>query len=174
MRILLVSNRAPVSLVSKNGRQGYEKSAGGLATGLSSYVSRRKAGNKKVPVLWIGWPGAAVTDEKKTAAEVMRRFGVKCVFLSEAVMENFYGGFCNKTLWPLFHYFPERAEYKEEYWHQYQEVNEKFCAAILEVYKPGDVIWIHDYHLLLLPALLRARLPEASLGFFSAHPFSIL
>jgi trehalose 6-phosphate synthase/phosphatase len=78
-----------------------------------------------------------VPDETKTAGDVMRQFGVKCVFLSESVMENFYQGFCNKTLWPLFHYFPGMAEYREPFWKQYQQVNELFCAAVLEVYSPA-------------------------------------
>jgi len=171
MRILLISNRAPISIIDKDGRQRYEKSSGGLVTGLSAYIKRALVGGEKVPVLWIGWPGAAVAHEKKTAAEVMKQYQVKCVFLSETLMENFYQGFCNKTLWPLFHYFPGLTEYKEEYWRQYRDVNEKFCKAVLEVYRPGDFIWVHDYHLLLLPAMLRERLPETSIGFFLHIPF---
>src|SRR6187455_2442753 len=106
MRILLISNRAPVSIVMKNGRQTYAKSSGGLASGLSAYVEKMKKVHPEVSVQWIGWPGAAVEDEKKTGATVLRKYGVKCVFLTEEVMENFYQGFCNKTIWPLFHYFP--------------------------------------------------------------------
>ena len=171
MRILLISNRAPVSIVMKNGRQTYAKSSGGLASGLTAYVEKMKKVHSEVSVLWIGWPGAAVDDEKKTGAEILQNHGVKCVFLSEEVMDNFYQGFCNKTIWPLFHYFPGLAEYKEEYWSQYREVNERFCSAVLEAYRPGDVVWVHDYHLMLLPALLREKIPDAPIGFFLHIPF---
>jgi trehalose 6-phosphate synthase/phosphatase len=86
-------------------------------------------------------------------------------------VDNYYHGFANKTIWPLFHYFPTYAIYNKNYWAAYQRVNEKFCGEALKVIKSGDQIWIHDYHLMLLPALLRERLPGAAIGFFLHIPF---
>ena len=86
-------------------------------------------------------------------------------------MDRFYHRFCNSTLWPLFHYFPSYTSYREEDWDTYQRVNRQFCDALLEVARPDDEIWVHDYQLLLLPQLLRDRLPAASIGFFLHIPF---
>jgi trehalose 6-phosphate synthase/phosphatase len=86
-------------------------------------------------------------------------------------MDRFYHGFCNGTLWPLFHYFPSYATYEEEDWETYRRVNQQYCDEIVEMAQPGDEIWVHDYQLLLLPALLRERLPDASIGFFLHIPF---
>lgn len=172
MRLIIVSNRAPVSIVADaNGNTTYKKSSGGLASGLSAYVAKLKKSSPAMEVVWIGWPGNSVDDEETAAAEILEKFGVQSVFLSEQVMENFYEGFCNKTIWPLFHYFPVLTSYNKEYWDEYVFVNKLFSKVILKFYRPGDVLWIHDYHLMLLPALLRNKLPDASIGFFLHIPF---
>lgn len=93
------------------------------------------------------------------------------VFLSEMAMEKFYHGFCNKTIWPLFHYFPSYAVYDVDYWTNYKQVNEEFCKEILKILKPGDVVWVHDYHLMLLPKMLRDKAPDTAIGFFLHIPF---
>jgi trehalose 6-phosphate synthase/phosphatase len=86
-------------------------------------------------------------------------------------MDKFYQGFCNRTIWPLFHYFPSYAVFDEEYWRAYETINQAFCDAALEIIQPGDLIWVQDYHLMLLPKLLRDKLPQASIGFFLHIPF---
>src|SRR6185436_2318093 len=171
MRLIIVSNRAPVNIIKEGGTYRYEESSGGLASGLRAYVERLKKNKPDVKIIWIGWPGASVENEGKIKKEIAKKFGTHCVFLSEEVMEKFYEGFCNKTIWPLFHYFPAFAVYEKEYWEQYVSVNKIFCNAVLEVARPGDVIWIHDYHLMLLPALLREKMPAAAIGFFLHIPF---
>ncbi|MEP7170266.1 MAG: trehalose-6-phosphate synthase, partial [Bacteroidota bacterium] len=172
MRLIIVSNRAPVNIVKENGTYHYQESSGGLASGLRAYVEKLKRDKKSdVEIIWIGWPGATVENETKVKKEVLKKFGTYCVFLSEEVMEKFYEGFCNKTIWPLFHYFPAYAVYEKEFWEQYVSVNKIFCNALLEIAKPGDVIWIHDYHLMLLPAMVREKMPLATIGFFLHIPF---
>src|SRR5579884_4094620 len=104
-RLIIISNRAPISVIKADGKYTYEESAGGLASGLRAYVEGIKK-VRKDGVIWIGWPGAQVDDEKKVGEEVLKQFGVYCIFLSEEVMDKFYQGFCNKTVWPLSHYFP--------------------------------------------------------------------
>ena len=86
-------------------------------------------------------------------------------------MENFYHGFCNKTIWPLFHYFTTYAEYEKEYWLTYKRVNQIFFDALLKILREDDTIWIHDYHLMLLPQMIREKFPASKIGFFLHIPF---
>jgi trehalose 6-phosphate synthase/phosphatase len=86
-------------------------------------------------------------------------------------MDGFYHGFCNSTIWPLFHYFPTYAKFDENYWLQYVKVNEVFRDSLLKVVQPNDTVWIHDYHLMLLPRLLREKMPDVPIGFFLHTPF---
>lgn len=171
MRLIIVSNRAPVNIVKENDSHHYERSSGGLASGLHAYIERVKKENPKMEILWIGWPGANVENEKKVKDEIIEKYGVHSVFLTEEMMEKFYEGFCNKTIWPLFHYFPSYTVYDKEFWDQYLTVNEIYCKAVLEMMRDDDIIWIHDYHLMLLPAMLREEKPSANIGFFLHIPF---
>ena len=125
-----------------------------------------------IEYLWIGWPGIEV-DEKsqgklKSVASKQHAFPV---FVDANTMERFYHGFCNSTIWPLFHYFPSFAKFDERDWMDYGKVNEIFRDAIVKVAEPGDTVWVHDYHLMLLPGLLREKIPDLSIGFFLHTPF---
>ncbi len=168
MRLLVISNRLPVTVTRADGRLKFQESVGGLVTGLSAYLASLKdSAFTESEYVWVGWPGIAVEDnaqaEVKAALEELQAYPV---FLPEATMENFYHGFCNKTIWPLFHSFPSYAQYHETHWAHYRQVNEAFCNAVMEIIKPGDAVWIHDYHLMLLPELIRARMPDTPVGFF--------
>jgi len=173
MRLLVVSNRLPVNVAQQDGELTFQPSSGGLVSGLSAYLDSLKGTASGTEYIWVGWPG--VTVDQEAQADVKEKLQSRCnaypVFLEEDAMDNFYHGFCNKIIWPLFHYFTTYAEYDDAYWSTYKSVNETFCAAVLEVIKPGDVVWIHDYHLMLLPRLLRERLPEVPIGFFLHIPF---
>src|SRR3569832_2245829 len=173
MRLIIVSNRAPVNIVKEEGKYRFEASAGGLASGLRAYVDKMKASGTEIEITWIGWPGATVAEEDqgKVKAEILKKYGVHSVFLEAEMMEKFYEGFCNKTIWPLFHYFPAYAAYDNSFWEEYISVNDVYCNAVTEVVKPGDVIWVHDYHLMLLPSLIREKIPAATIGFFLHIPF---
>jgi trehalose 6-phosphate synthase/phosphatase len=165
-RLLIVSNRLPFTIQEKKGDLHIEPSAGGLATGLSSWY-------KSCNSIWIGWPGIGRKKIKDETDLVARLLSENCypVSLSEYNVEAYYHGFCNRTIWPLFHYFPLYAEYSENFWQAYERVNTAFANAVAEFAKPNDIIWIHDYHLMLLPKLLRERLPKATVGFFLHIPF---
>jgi len=174
MRLIVVSNRLNLTVEEKDDKIIYKQSSGGLATGLSSYLESMKSRNFEISeYLWIGWPGSAISAEKKAevSSELMSKYNSHPVFLSEKAMDKFYLGFCNKTIWPLFHYFPMLANYSSEQWNQYVSVNEAFCDAIIEAARPQDIIWVHDYQLMLLPAMLRKKLPEAAIGYFHHIPF---
>lgn len=165
-RLLIVSNRLPVSITKKAGKLEIRRSVGGLATGLSSFY-------KTYESIWIGWPGTTLKEKKEEKAikKELVKEGCYPVFLSKREVENYYFGFSNKTVWPLFHYFPMYTSYKNSFWESYKAVNEAFCDAIVKIAKPNDAIWIHDYHLMLLPSLLREKLPKATIGFFLHIPF---
>ena len=173
MRLIIVSNRLPVSVTDKNGEFFLEKSAGGLVSGLSDYLaSLGKSESDLDEYLWLGWPGISVKEKHKAVVreKVCNNFKASPVFLSEDLMEKVYLGFCNKTIWPLFHYFPGYTVFDREFWEQYKKVNNIFRDELLNVIKPDDIIWIHDYHLMLLPELLREEIPNP-IGFFLHIPF---
>lgn len=170
-RLLLVSNRLPVAVERKKGSITYQNSVGGLATGLDSFY-------RSYNCLWFGWPGTA--QDKFTNKELSEIFcnlqqrSCVPVHLTKADLDNYYEGFSNRTIWPLFHYFSQFAVYEKHLWTSYVKVNAKFRDIILDYVKPGDHIWIHDYQLMLLPQMLRERIPDANIGFFLHIPFPSL
>jgi trehalose 6-phosphate synthase/phosphatase len=168
-RLIIVSNRLPVTLQRRKGRIEFEQSMGGLATGLLSV-------GEEYERLWIGWPGVPTSELSDEEHEEGRRrlledYGCIPVDLTEQQLEEYYYGFSNQTLWPLFHYFPQYTSYNEDHWKTYRRVNRRFADAVLEVAEPSDVIWVQDYHLMLLPAMIREQVPEAAIGFFLHIPF---
>lgn len=165
-KTIIVSNRLPVRMISGPEGNAFKPSEGGLATALGSIY---KEGNN----IWLGWPGLAVADEEERAqiSRELKSSHMQPVFLSEEEVEQYYLGFSNQTLWPAFHYFVQYIRYDVELWDSYRRVNEKFAAAILEWAEEDDIIWVHDYQLLLVPGLIREKLPQASIGFFQHIPF---
>jgi trehalose 6-phosphate synthase/phosphatase len=173
-RLVIVSNRLPFNIGIQDGRVEFYPSAGGLVTGLASFrEARKQAVGLPAEHLWVGWPGASVDPSLRH--EIIRRSAAQFqsypVFLTEEQMEQFYLGFCNATIWPLFHYFPTYADYRPSFWEQYRRINQLFADALAEILRPDDVIWVHDYHLMLLPRLLKGRQPQSSVGFFLHIPF---
>jgi len=167
-RLLVIANRLPFSITKRVGEFHFRPSPGGLATGLSSLPESFER-------VWIGWPG--ITNEKLTAEDKdqirEKLIAENClpVFLSKKQIDHYYLGFCNKTIWPLFHYFPVRTVFEDAFWKTYKQVNQTFCNEVMEIVKPGDCVWIHDYQLMLLPQLLREKLPELEIGFFLHIPW---
>ena len=175
MRLVVVSNRLPFTVSRRHRLVDFSPSAGGLATGLSSYLERSITSPAGIDeYVWVGWPGNAVPRNARAAVIARARADHHAhpVFIGPAEMERFYHGFCNQVLWPLFHYFPSYCHYQEGNWREYQRVNRVFRDAVLEVAGAGDVVWVHDYHLMLLPRLLReAGVRGARVGFFLHIPF---
>ena len=164
-KTIIISNRLPIKIVQDNNELLYKASEGGLATGLNSVF---KQGNN----LWVGWPGLAIekSQEEEVHSNLIKQH-MKPIFLSSEEIEDFYEGFSNETLWPNFHYFNQYTVYKEELWLAYQRVNKKFAEILSEELEDDDTVWIHDYQLLLLPQLIRAISPNATIGFFLHIPF---
>ncbi len=175
MRLVIISNRLSLTVGKEgNGTFTFNESAGGLATGIKSLLdSIGDTSQRFSDFLWIGWPGITVAKKQQAAIEheLLTRFKAQPVFLTADDIDKFYSGFCNKTIWPLFHYFSTFTVYDEILWERYLSANKVFLKAALAVIKPDDVIWIHDYHLMLLPAMLREERPDATIGFFLHIPF---
>jgi trehalose 6-phosphate synthase/phosphatase len=174
MRLVVVSNRLPFTVSFKEGSPQFKPSAGGLTTGLWSYLDRKALdGTERPDYLWMGWPGASVPPEHEAAVRTFaeQQFKSLPVYVPEESMDRFYLGFCNKTIWPLFHYFPTLTHYNEDNWQEYRNVNRAFGEAVVNALRPDDVLWVHDYHLMLLPRLVREKFPELPIGFFLHIPF---
>jgi trehalose 6-phosphate synthase/phosphatase len=165
-KTIIVSNRLPLSAEKRSSNMVFKPSSGGLATGLGCIFSKKDN-------IWIGWPGIEITDveEQLRTTQMLEDKKMAPVFLDQREIEDFYEGFSNGVLWPAFHYFPQYINYESKYWDAYLEVNRKFCAAILGKAAPDDTIWVHDYHLLLLPQMIKKALPNATIAFFQHIPF---
>ncbi len=165
-KTIIVSNRLPVKLSQEGDEFTLKTSEGGLATGLGSIY--KQEGN-----IWIGWPGTTVetADQQQQVIEKLEEQNLYPVFLTQEQVNNFYEGFSNETLWPVFHYMATYAKFEQVFWKSYVEVNRKFAAAVMEKVEDKDTVWVHDYQLLLVPSFLRELKPNLSIGFFNHIPF---
>jgi trehalose 6-phosphate synthase/phosphatase len=163
--LIVASARLPVSLAQREAEWEAAPSFGGLVTALLWVAQHR-------PFTWFGWPGTYVPeqDHAQLRAE-LDKHGSKPVFIRQTDIEGFHQSFSNQTLWPLFHGRVERTRFDAGGWESYQAVNEAFADAIAGSTSPADVIWVHDFQLTLLPALLRRRGVTNPIGFFMHIPF---
>jgi trehalose 6-phosphate synthase/phosphatase len=166
-RIVIAANRLPVSAALNGDAVTLKASEGGLATGIRPWYERTSG-------IWIGWPGDVsrfTRAQRRKLDRELRAQRIEPIYLSREQISQYYDGFCNAVVWPLFHYLIDRVPLDTAGWDAYREINDLYAEAIARVYQPGDVIWIHDYQLMLVPALLRQRLPQARTGFFLHIPF---
>ncbi|SDG40389.1 bifunctional alpha,alpha-trehalose-phosphate synthase (UDP-forming)/trehalose-phosphatase [Psychroflexus sediminis] len=167
-KTIIVSNRLPLQVIIENDQIEVTPSVGGLATGLKSV-------HKESNGIWIGWSGITqeeLTPELETKiSKAVTKEQCVSVNLTQRDLDHYYYGFSNRTLWPLFHYFIEYTEYNPESWEVYKSVNQKFADTVLEQVNEGDNVWIQDYQLLLVPAMVKAKRPDISIGFFNHIPF---
>lgn len=166
---VVVSNRLPVNVTKVDGVLNFSASNGGLATAMSSLDA------DNADRIWIGWPGIASDDltpqDKAQIVRKLKPMGCFPVFLSREQVQNFYEGYANDTLWPLFHYFQAHAQFDSAYWSAYKQVNQAYTRAIFKHADANSLIWAHDYHLMLVPQMLKNALPGCSVGFFLHIPF---
>ncbi|HEY0078073.1 MAG TPA: bifunctional alpha,alpha-trehalose-phosphate synthase (UDP-forming)/trehalose-phosphatase [Pyrinomonadaceae bacterium] len=170
-RLVVVSNRLPFTLKRAGDGWRTERSAGGLATAMKPLLEQRRG-------IWIGWSGdssEAGGEEDERRQKLLERWAERdryfAVELPKEMAEGFYEGYSNQTLWPLFHYFPELVKFNPEHWQAYIDANRRFRDTVVRSLRPGDLLWIHDYQLMLLPQLLREAVPDARIGFFLHIPF---
>jgi len=159
---VVVANRLPVDLEqSADGTQRWKSSAGGLVTALEPWLRARRGA-------WVGWPGVADAEIEPFADDDLT---LHPVTLSAADVTEYYEGFSNATLWPLYHDVVATPEFDRTWWETYVEVNERFAAAAAKVAGQGATVWVQDYQLQLVPRLLRERRPDLKIGFFLHIPF---
>eukprot|EP01087_Luapelamoeba_hula_P002271 TRINITY_DN1196_c0_g1_i2.p1 TRINITY_DN1196_c0_g1~~TRINITY_DN1196_c0_g1_i2.p1 ORF type:complete len:815 (+),score=144.02 TRINITY_DN1196_c0_g1_i2:169-2613(+) len=174
--LIVISNRLPITCkktieMSDKGKKQtvwtFTRSSGGLVAALSGI---------KTSFTWIGWPGIFIKkeDEKREIEQRLltefTEFACIPVWLDATTMDEYYDGFSNGILWPLFHYM-ENFRYEENLYKSYKHANQVFADTVAKVYKEGKYIWVHDYHLMLMPAMIRQRIPNARMGFFLHIPF---
>lgn len=165
-RLIIISNRLPIKVNIKDEQVVFSKSEGGLATGLDSLDTDYERH-------WIGWPGIFPESEsqKESITKLLKRNNITPVYLSPDQIQNFYEGYSNSTLWPLCHYFFAYVQYDVKYWEAYQEVNRLFFEETKNVITEDDIVWVHDYQLMLLPAMIRECFTTIRIGYFLHIPF---
>lgn len=147
-----------------------KSSAGGLITAMNSYL--KSDGSAFSETFWAGYAGCTpATWEKGIQTMDKSNYTYLPVFFNNEQYEKYYNGFSNSVVWPLFHYFPSFAEYNLDHFDHYLLANLHFSETIIRHLRPGDTVWIHDYHLLPLAQMLRSRMPEITIGFFLHIPF---
>ncbi len=164
--LIVVSNRLPIALKSDSKGWKAKPSSGGLASALAGV-------KQNLSFKWVGWPGADVpgSDQPKVKTMLEKENGFTPVFLDQTQIEQFYNGFCNSVIWPLFHYLPNFVDFSLPFWNEYKRVNEQFAEKVLPLCKKSTSVWVHDYQLFLLPQILRKEIPELNIGFFLHIPF---
>jgi trehalose 6-phosphate synthase/phosphatase len=166
-RLLIVANRLPVTARRLNGSIRLDRSAGGLASALRA----AQTGSEGWWIGWLGDLGVSDAKERYQIREDLHSMHASAVALDRADARSFYAQLSNGILWPLFHDRLDRLPLNLDGWEVYERVNERFAETVADMWRPGDMVWVHDYHLMRLPALLRQRIPEARIGFFLHTPF---
>lgn len=174
-KLIIASYRLPYRFNVSEGRLKISSSSGGLATALHSFFEKEKVEDGQFTSFhWVGVSDISkkIFERVSTVQHVTDNdVTLHPVFIEGRDSDLFYNGFCNSVLWPLFHYFPSYVIYEQVFFDAYERANQIMATKILALYEPGDTIWIHDYHFMLLPQLLRMELKSASIGFFLHIPF---
>ena len=176
-RLIIVSNRLPFRFTEREGRVVVTPSAGGLVSSIGSYLDRKPGGDPSSEGRPV-WVGATELRTRRLAKLLAAdatlgggRYEVRPVALPDVTRDRHYNGFSNGTLWPLFHYFPSLVRYDQDWFDHYRTANSLFLDTLERTVRPGDRVWIHDYHLMLLPGMLRKRFPDLPICFFLHIPF---
>jgi trehalose 6-phosphate synthase len=160
-QLVVVANRLPVQRVERDGEMHWDLSPGGLASALTPVLSGRAG-------MWIGWPGGGV---ETAVPPQYAGIELRAVRLDDEEFEQFYLGFSNATLWPLYHDAVRSPTFHREWWYSYVSVNDRYSCAVADAAAPGATVWVHDYHLQLVPKMLRAMRPDLRIGFYLHIPF---
>jgi trehalose 6-phosphate synthase len=160
--LVIVANRLPVDRVElADGTKGWRTSPGGLVTAIEP-VMRANHG------IWIGWPGGTDSDLEPFESDGLE---LAPMSMSAQEIEEFYEGFSNATLWPLYHDLVAKPEFHREWWDSYVQVNQRFAERAAELAAEGATVWVHDYQLQLVPQMLRTLRPDLRIGFYLHIPF---
>ncbi|KAF9696404.1 hypothetical protein EKO04_005362 [Ascochyta lentis] len=170
-RLLLVSNRLPITIKrADEGKYEMSMSSGGLVSGLSGL-------SKTTTFQWYGWPGLEVPEDEEAGLkdQLKSEYNAVPIMLDDELADRHYNGFSNAIMWPLFHYHPGEITFDESAWEGYTEANRLFAKAVAKDVQDNDMVWVHDYHLMLMPAMLREEIgntkKNVKIGFFLHTPF---
>ena len=171
-RLIVVSNRLPLKATKHDGKTVFSETDGGLVSALKSYFEKN-TDNQFEEKFWVGAADFSEVKWKRATKKgaLSSAYKIEPIFIEEKIYDKYYNGFCNATIWPLFHYFPSITQFEEDDFNAYEEVNRAFRDKLLAFIKPNDTIWIHDYHLMLLPGMIREAMPGITIGFFLHIPF---
>jgi trehalose 6-phosphate synthase/phosphatase len=172
-RLVIAAYRLPFKLTkTKNGYRAIQNSGGLVSAILALSEEFRKNSNIKSneKIVWAG-TDESIPENYASIDFQNDNFNILPIHLPSDLNNLYYGGFCNDLIWPLFHYFPSYSVFNSEYFKAYKEANQIFCNEIVRIIKPGDFVWIHDYQLLMLPEMIREKIPSATIGFFLHIPF---
>lgn len=167
-KTIFVSNLLPLKIQFQQNKVHLKPRIGGYSSGLRNfYIENHTA--------WLGSTGfenwKLSRDQKEAVRKEYAKHNCYPLFIGKREQERYLEGYANSTIWPLFHYFNEHANYSQENWEVYKKVNQKYAEELEKILEPGDKLWIHDFHLMLLPKIMREKYPDISIGFFLHIPF---
>ncbi len=171
-RLIIVAYRLPFKVVRDGDVSRLFQNSGGLVSAVLSLVKdqENQAFDPHQKIQWIGF-SENTPEELEGESMENENFRAHPVFIPDELNENYYEGFCNNLIWPLCHYFPSLARFHDIYFDAYREAHQLFFEKVKEVIRPGDVVWVQDYQLMLLPQMIRNAFPENKIGFFFHIPF---
>ncbi len=171
-RLIIVAYRLPFKIIKDDEGTSLFQNSGGLVSAVLSLAqgSENASFEFEDKIQWIGYTDNTPEELEGVALE-NENFQAHPVFISQELNDNYYEGFCNDLIWPLFHYFPSLAKFETKFFEAYQEANLLFYEAMKDIIQPDDVIWIHDYQLMMLPDMIRQTFPNNKIGFFFHIPF---
>ncbi|KAH9385228.1 trehalose 6-phosphate synthase [Nematocida major] len=165
-RITVVSNRLPLKAKKEEGKYTYTKTSGGLVTGLSGAQG-------SLNFRWMGTlEGVDPEDQETVREECLKNYNYYPIFIEDDLYDKYYNNLCNEVLWPLLHSFSDLTSFNISDYIAYKKVNTLFAQEILKTIQPGDMVWVHDYHLMLLPMMIRQEAKNTvKIGYFLHIPF---
>ncbi|GAB3555599.1 bifunctional alpha,alpha-trehalose-phosphate synthase (UDP-forming)/trehalose-phosphatase [Spirosoma fluminis] len=171
-RLVIVAYRLPFTIKQTFGGIELVQNAGGLVSAVLSMAEQmgQSPDGTTPKIHWVGQADPSLKEVDRSLFE-NESFVAHPVFIDEAINKGFYEGFSNDLIWPLFHYFPTYASFRDSDYDCYQQANTQFLQEITAALEPGDLVWIHDFQLMLLPDMLRQAVPDATIGYFFHIPF---
>ncbi len=167
-RLFMIANRLPFEVSKIDGKIDVVARRDGLSSGLTRFY-------ESFDIKWVGRPGLDIDEisenEKMNLDNRFRSENCIPVYLDHHLKQEYLEGYCDNTLWPVFNYFTQKARYENSYWEAYKHVNQLYADLVTKFIREDDILWIHDYHLMLLPQLIRERFPKVSIGYFQHIPF---
>lgn len=174
-RLVIVAYRIPFKIEQDGEEQKLIQNSGGLVSAILSLSKNMKDAKTLDPsnkIQWVGYSDSFFEEnDKENDLLTNDTFDVHPVQIEEELNEAYYSGFCNSTIWPLFHYYPYITNFEDSDFNAFIDANKLFQERLKGIIQPGDLVWVHDYQLMTLPSLIRNDFPDATIGFFLHVPF---